>query len=256
MGDKYLNYTVLTYFWNRLKSYFATPSDIPTKLSELQNDGDGTQGSAYATEDYVDQNGGKIDSISVNGTPQTIDANKNVDLSVASMSKTTSSGTNTYTITEGQDSLAIAVNSTSGSESVSVGGQSVALAGDIPTALSDLTNDENFIDNTVNNLVNYYTKSETYTQTEVDNLISQLAGLDIQVVQTLPTQDISTHTIYLVPNGGSTPNVYDEYIYTNNQWEKIGSTAVDLSAYWTSTSGQTNSLIAITTAEIDTMMAS
>ena len=33
-----------------------------------------------ATEEYVEANGGKINSISLNGTPQTIDANKNVDL--------------------------------------------------------------------------------------------------------------------------------------------------------------------------------
>ena len=54
--------------------------DIPEKTSDLTNDGDGL--SPFATEDYVDQNGGKIDSISVNGTPQTIDANKNVDITV------------------------------------------------------------------------------------------------------------------------------------------------------------------------------
>lgn len=53
---------------------------VPTKTSDLTNDGDGT--SNFATESYVDENGGKIDSISVNGTPQTIDANKNVDITV------------------------------------------------------------------------------------------------------------------------------------------------------------------------------
>ena len=56
----------------------ALVGDIPTNTSDLTNDGDGT--SPFATEDYVDTNGGKIDSISVGGTPQTIDANKNVDL--------------------------------------------------------------------------------------------------------------------------------------------------------------------------------
>lgn len=56
--------------------------DIPIveKTSDITNDGDGT--SPFATEDYVAQHGGKIDSISVNGTPQTIDANKNVDITV------------------------------------------------------------------------------------------------------------------------------------------------------------------------------
>lgn len=38
--------------------------------------------SPFATEEYVRTNGGKIDSISVNGVAQTIDANKNVDITV------------------------------------------------------------------------------------------------------------------------------------------------------------------------------
>lgn len=53
---------------------------IPTQTSDLTNDGDGQ--SPFATEAYVAENGGKIDSISVNGTAQTIDANKNVDITV------------------------------------------------------------------------------------------------------------------------------------------------------------------------------
>lgn len=54
--------------------------EVPTKLSELENDGDGT--SRYATEAYVATNGGKIDSISVNGEKQAIDENKNVEISL------------------------------------------------------------------------------------------------------------------------------------------------------------------------------
>lgn len=42
----------------------------------------------------------------------------------------------------------------------------------IPTALSAFTNDTNFITNAVNDLVNYYKKSETYTKSEVNDLIS------------------------------------------------------------------------------------
>lgn len=40
------------------------------------------QYSPYATHDYVEKNGGKIDSISVNNVTQTIDANKNVNITV------------------------------------------------------------------------------------------------------------------------------------------------------------------------------
>ena len=54
---------------------------MPTKVSDLQNDGDGTSGSAFATESYVNTNGGKIDVIKVNGTSQTI-TNKEVDITM------------------------------------------------------------------------------------------------------------------------------------------------------------------------------
>lgn len=36
----------------------------------------------YATKEYVEENGGKINSISINGVEQEIDENKNVDLEI------------------------------------------------------------------------------------------------------------------------------------------------------------------------------
>ena len=45
---------------------------------------------------------------------------------------------------------------------------------DIPTKTSDLTNDSGFITNAVSNLANYYKKSETYTQGEVNSLLSAI----------------------------------------------------------------------------------
>lgn len=74
--------------------------------------------------------------------------------------------------------------------------------------------------------------SAYYTKAEIDQMIS--ADLKFEVVQQLPTEDIDTHTIYLVPKATSqTNNVYDEYMYINNAWELIGSTEVDLSNYYT-----------------------
>lgn len=72
------------------------------------------------------------------------------------------------------------------------------------------------------------------------NVISATAGINIEVVQALPSTG-DTQTIYLVPNSGSAPNIYDEYIYVNNAWEKIGTTDVDLSNYYTKT--ETNTLL-------------
>ena len=76
----------------------------------------------------------------------------------------------------------------------------------------------------------------------IDDLISAISTLDIQVVQTLPTQDISTTTIYFVPKTtATTQDVYDEYIYVSNNWEHIGSTQVDLTNYVKNTDYATSS---------------
>lgn len=108
-----------------------------------------------------------------------------------------------------------------------------------PTKLSDFTNDENFITNTANNLSNYYLKTETYTQSEVNDLISQLSSLSVEIVETLPTSDISTTTIYLI-NVPNTTN-YAQWMYINNAWANIGSTFVDLTNYYTKS--QTDTLL-------------
>ena len=128
-----------------------------------------------------------------------------------------------------------------------IGDQSAADLGlatpsDLPTKTSDLENDIGYITNAVNDLANYYLKSETYTQAEVNSLIGAITTMDIRVVQELPTEDISTTTIYLVPStSAGTSNAYDEYIYVNQNWEMIGTTAVDLSDYYTKS--EVNALI-------------
>ena len=105
----------------------------------------------------------------------------------------------------------------------------------VPTKTSDLNNDSGFITKAVNDLTNYYLKSDTYTKTEVDALIAAITTINILVVQTLPTQNISTSTIYFVPKAtASSQNVYDEYINldgTTAGWELIGDTQIDLTNY-------------------------
>jgi len=75
------------------------------------------------------------------------------------------------------------------------------------------------------------------------------AGIDYQVVSTLPNPG-AKGIIYLVPNGGSGLNQYDEYIYDPEleSYEKIGSTEVDLTPYMTEDEAED-----ITTSEIDAM---
>lgn len=102
----------------------------------------------------------------------------------------------------------------------------------IPTLISQLDNDSGFVSNTVDNLINYYLKSDVYTKVEVNELLSGLASLDIKIVPSLPTTGISTTTIYLIKETG---NSYSQWMYINNAWANIGSTQVDLSDYYNKT---------------------
>lgn len=80
-------------------------------------------------------------------------------------------------------------------------------------------------------LVNYYLKTETYTQAEVQQLVGQITSFD--VVATLPVSNIKTNVIYLLGPIGTGADKYEEYIYSNSIWVKIGETSIDLSGYQT-----------------------
>ena len=78
------------------------------------------------------------------------------------------------------------------------------------------------------------TANQLTNKAYVDSKLS--AAVKRSVVQELPSSDIDENTIYMTPaEDPSTGNVYDEYIYVNNSWEKIGSTAIDLTNYYTKT---------------------
>lgn len=88
------------------------------------------------------------------------------------------------------------------------------------------------ITRTVENLQNYYLKTETYTRTEVNDLINNISSLTLDIVEVLPTTDISTTKIYLVETSTAS-NVYMQYAYINGAWAQLGTTQVDLTNYYT-----------------------
>lgn len=209
MADNFLNKTGLQYYHDRIKLLFAEKTELPTKTSDLTNDGDGTDSnSPFATQAYVAANGGKIDVIKVNGTTQTI-TNKTVDLAV-------------------------------------------------PTATSDLTNDSDFQSQTeVESLIAdaLANGNDPYTTTsDVEDLIDQAVASaykykgSVATYADLPSSGQEVGDVYDVQTDGM------NYAWNGTSWDALGS-YVDTSNFWTSQTGQTNTLIAITTAEIDTIIA-
>ena len=125
---------------------------------------------------------------------------------------------------------------------------------DVPTKTSDLTNDSGFITKAIDNLVNYYKKSETYTQAEVDDLIANINAIEIrninnEAINATSATVQSVATQYIVDNYQRQPKQLDGLIITltdqNNDkvlfvysetsslWINVGLNGVDLSNYFT-----------------------
>lgn len=100
----------------------------------------------------------------------------------------------------------------------------------VPTNVSAFTNDAGYL-TSHQSLDNYATKS--YVEQVVAGI--ETGALKRKVVSVLPApaSGIDENTIYMVANSGSGDDVYDEYLYVNNKWERIGSSAVDLTDYAT-----------------------
>lgn len=102
-------------------------------------------------------------------------------------------------------------------------------------------------------IATYDNGGRLYTNTPIDDLdcankkyvdvaVSKISGLKITVVAELP-QTGETDTLYFVPATNSQEqNLYDEYIYADGAWEKIGSASVevDLTDYVKNTDYATN----------------
>lgn len=121
---------------------------------------------------------------------------------------------------------------------------------DIPTQVSDLTNDAGYLTTETDPTVPAWAKAAqkpTYTAAEVGAPTVQEMNEAIANVNTMkihicaqgeynsetgvPTiQNPDTQTFYLVP-GGENNNLFIEWAYVNGAWERFGSADVDLSNY-------------------------
>lgn len=104
-----------------------------------------------------------------------------------------------------------------------------------PTKLSDFENDPEFITKAVENLENYYKKSEIYTQAEINALLQAINQFNVYLVDVLPELDIDDHAIYFCKKEGAVSDFYEQYIYVQNVWRKIGDTQISLDDYYTKT---------------------
>ena len=62
-------------------------------------------------------------------------------------------------------------------------------------------------------------------------LANKDVGINMEVVDSLPTENIDSKTIYLVQSDAE--GTYGMFVYVNNEWREVGNTEVDLSNYAT-----------------------
>ena len=86
------------------------------------------------------------------------------------------------------------------------------------------------------------------TEAALRSEITSIPKFAIEVVETLPVDNISGTTVYLVKEKESVGDLYTEYIHVNGAWENLGKQTVDLSSY--STTEQMNAAISAAIADL------
>ena len=163
-----------------------------------------------------------IVGIKVNGTAQTPDSNRNVDITVPTDSEIAEKIEGYGYQTETQVNQIIA-------------GKGYQTAAQVNTAITGK---------------GYQTAAQV--QAAIRESLSGITGIDIQVVESLPATGVKG-VIYLVAHAHGTKDNYDEYVWVTSKsaYEKIGNTDVDLSGYVLKTD-----LVELTDRDLATMWGS
>ena len=245
--DEYQNKTGLTYFWGRIKTIFASKTELTNGLADKV---DKETGKGLSTEDYTTSEKQKltgietgaevndIDSISINNTSVLPDANKNVNITVPTATSDLTNDSNFQNATQVSDAIDAAIAGIEGItfdfnyDTVSelpVTGESGTIYFIPDQGCFQETSDTSFLDG--KKYFEYDSTSQSY-------------------IRTSDTVMDPNKTYYELKAGY---NTYEEYVWASakNSYEKFGSATIDTSTLWSK-----SELTAITTAEIDTILAS
>lgn len=294
---KYLDDNGLTYYHSKVKTLLAGKQDAESGKGLSTNDFTDALKTKYdnaATKvDQIIETGGEpnvIETVKVNGTALTPDANKAVDVTVPTKTSDLTNDSNfvvdaSYVHTDNNFTTTLKNKLTNIAAGAEVNVQSdwsvTDTASDafiknkptIPTVNNaTLTIQKNgttvktFSANASSNVTANITvptnnneltngagyQTATEVQTAINDALEDITGIDFQVVASLPATG-EKGVIYLVSHSHGTGDVYDEYIWlsSSSSYEKIGTTDIDLSGYVLS-----SDLVAISNAEIDTIVAS
>ena len=74
-------------------------------------------------------------------------------------------------------------------------------------------------------------KGDTYSKSEINDMLASGLNINYKVVDELPQSDISTSTVYLILDDQAVETIYKQYMYIDDTWVQLGSTGVDLTNY-------------------------
>ena len=109
----------------------------------------------------------------------------------------------------------------------------------------------------INDLANYYLKSETYTKSEVNALIGAIQNFHYEVYPSISSvTNPSNNVLYLIGPTGTGSDKYKEYVYdptkpVAERWIKIGDTSIDLSGYMPKSGGTFTGTVYFEAGEAD-----
>ena len=87
--------------------------------------------------------------------------------------------------------------------------------------------------------------------TAINTAVANSGHLKRLKVDALPTTNIDANTIYMIPRTKANgDDKFDEYMYINDAWEKVGGSDVDLSGY-----AKSADFTEITNTQIDSIIA-
>lgn len=282
MADKYLNLTDLT----AIKTWIEGKFGLKTALETLED----------RVDDIVAEGGepNVIETVKVNGTALTPDAQKAVDVEAATLTKASNpagpTGTeNTFTVTQGETDVAFNYIKQDGSgdvpnylnarldsdafmlattnyvdanggkiDVIQVNGTAQTITNKtvnitVPIKVSDITNDSGF--QTATDVSTTLANSGDPYQTESD----VASAINTAVASAYKYKGSVATYADLPASGATVGDVYDvqadgmNYAWNGTAWDALGA-YVDTSVLWTSTAGQTNSLIAATVAEVNAIL--
>ena len=217
-NSKYLDNNGVLYFWQKIKE-LVTKNKV-TKTSELTND------SGYITSADV------LAGVEASNTIPAMDGEASVGTEVKF-----ARGDHRHPTDTSRASATDLTNHTSNTT--------------IHVTASDKTN-WNGKANKATTLAGYgitdAMTAEQITQA-INAAVSSVSGISFEVVSELPASGESGK-IYLLSHAHGERDNYDEYIYYNTAWEKIGNTDIDLSGYWLK-----SDLVSITNEEIDNIVS-